>query len=146
MFRIRKDADQWFRKIEGKSPIKTKFDLFYLCLMLGFKNELLDSVVDGVDVYHKFPQEFEGGRMLILTLLITTEMHREGIVFEERNSVQELIARYVATDSPSNLSVEGFKKVNGYASGGFDKLSGIFEDPPEDINVFIARYCRLFSA
>ncbi|MET0002054.1 MAG: hypothetical protein ABW087_00305 [Candidatus Thiodiazotropha sp.] len=146
MFKIRKDADNWFRKIDSRGPIKTKFDLFYLCLMLGLKKARLDEVIEGTDIYQKFPQEYEGSRFLVLGLLISAEMNREGLVFEDKASVQKLISKYVAADSPSNLSSEGFKKINGYASGGFDVLSELFEDVPQDVDVFIARYCAIMAS
>ena len=145
MFKIRKDAETWFRKIADKPPIKTKFDLYYMCLMLGIKNGRLDSVADGSDVYLKFPQEYEGSRFLVIGLLIAAEMKREGLDFSDRELVQEMLARYVATDVPANLSAEGFKKANSYASGGFDVLSNAIQDSPEDVNVFLALYTKLMA-
>lgn len=145
MFRIRKDAEAWFRKVQDKPPIKTKFDLYYLCLMLGLKQGRLDSVGDASDVYLKFPQEYEGSRFMIIGLLIAAEMKREGLDYEDRTAVQEMVAKYVATDTPASLSAEGFAKVNSYASGGFDILAGELEDPPEDVNVLVARYARLMA-
>ena len=34
-FRLRQDSQDWFSKIDGKPPIRTKFDLFYFCLLAG---------------------------------------------------------------------------------------------------------------
>ena len=55
-----------------------------------------------------------------------------------------VMALYAAVEKKKLLFVR-FKKLNGYASGGFDRLSGIFEDPPEDINVFIAQLFYFIS-
>ena len=34
-FRLREDAERWFSALDGKEPTKTKFDLYYFCLMAG---------------------------------------------------------------------------------------------------------------
>lgn len=145
MFRMRDDADRWFRKIADRPPIKTKLDLYYFCLMAGLMRGQLDDVNPGTDIYIKFPQEYEGSRYQVLGLLLVAEMHREGLEFNDKQAVQGLIARYLAADSPSNLSAEGFKKANGYASGGFNVLTEHFEDSPQDVNVFLTRYAALLA-
>lgn len=145
MFRMRKDSERWFRKIADQPPIKTKLDLFYLCLMAGLKFGQLDEVRDASDVYHRFTQEFEGSRQEIIALLIVAELRREGLDFDDKSAVQTLISKYVTSDTPANLTSAGFDKINSYASGGFNILSEHFEDGPHDVNVFLTRYSRMIG-
>lgn len=145
MFRMRSDADRWFRYIVEQAPVKTKFDVYYLCLMVGIKQGELDDVTDAIEIYQKFPQEYEGSRLQVLALLISAELKREGLEFNERDAVQSVIARYIATDSPSNLSAEGFKRANSYASGGFNLLVDAYGEPPQDVNAFLAKYAEFIG-
>lgn len=146
MFRMRSDSDRWFRYIVDQAPIKTKFDVYYLCLMLGIEAGELDDVTDAIEIYQKFPQEYEGSRLQVIALLISAELRREGIEFNEREAVQSLIARYIATDSPSNLSQEGFKRANSYASGGFNLLVEAYGEPPKDVHAFLAKYAQFIGS
>jgi len=141
MFKMPKDADAWFRHIDGKEPVKTKFDLYYLCFIAGLKNQRLDTEAEGSEFYENFPKEYEGSRYQILALLISAEMRREGLDFTDKQAVESVVSRNVLADSPSRLSSDGFGKMNGYAAGGFSTIAEHFQAPPLETDVFLARYC-----
>ncbi len=145
MFRMPRDADRWFRGIADQSPLKTKFDLYYLCLVAGLQEVRLSSSVEKTDFYEAFPKEYESSRFEVLGLLILAEMHREGLDFSDSDSVQSVISRLISPDTPSRLSTDGFDKMNQYAAGGFDVLGESFGERPQDVYFFLLRYARLFE-
>ena len=143
MFRLRREADRWFRYLFEKGPIGTKFDAYHLCLMLGLKRGQLDEATDSSEIYGKFPQEYAGSRYQIIALLISVEMRREGLDFSNHSASQSMVARYIDPENPASLSKEGFGRLNSYASGGFNLLSAAFAEPPRDVNAFLVRYTDL---
>lgn len=145
MFRMPRDADRWFRGIADKAPLKTKFDLYYLCLVAGLKEVRLSSSVEKADFYEAFPKEYESSRFEVLGLLISAEMHREGLDFSDSDSVQSVISRLISPDTPSRLSADGFDKMNQYAAGGFDVLGETFGERPQDTYFFLLRYASIFD-
>ena len=145
MFKMPKDADAWFRYIADVDPIKTKFDLFYLCFVAGLKKRRLETQTDGTEFYETFPREYDGSRYQILALLISAEMNRDGLDFSDQKEVRKMVSRNILADSQSRLSPDGFGKMNGYAAGGFSVIAEHFEDSPRDIDVFLIRYAELIA-
>ena len=145
MFRLRGEAEVLFRYIQGHNPIKTKVDLYYLCLLLGLRRRQLDDSTDTNEVYAKLPQEFAGSRHQIIALLLSAEMEREGLDFADQLASQKLVSRYIDSLNPASLSKDGFSKCNSYASGGFNALSESLVDPPRDVNAFLVRYVTLLE-
>jgi hypothetical protein len=139
-FQLRKDTDKWFKGVAGHYA--TKFDLYYLCLMVGFaahrKAKAESSEV--TDLTDDYPKEFKSRGRLLVALLVNTELSSMGIDLDERDAVYREIARLIAPDSRSYLTDEGMRLMNQYAHGGFGALCEHFEDRPRTIETFIREY------
>lgn len=144
-FQLRKDADKWFKGIAHHYP--TKFDLYYLCLMVGFaaRRKTKAESNEVTDLTDDFPKEFKSRGRLLIALLVNTELSFMGIDLDERDAVYQEISRLIATDSRAYLTDEGGRILNQYAHGGFGALVERFEDRPRSIETFIREYSKFID-
>lgn len=142
-FRLRRDADDWFKDISGH--FTTKFDLYYLCLMCGFAANRRATLAanKATDITDSFPSEFREKGNLLVGILINSELVKSGIDLKERESVNKLIGRLVTPASQSYLTDDGVKAMNEYANAGFDILLEQFNDRPRTIETFVRRYSNI---
>lgn len=147
MFRLRSDAEKWFAEVEGKDPIKTKFDLYYFCAMAGLASgRSSDPSKAGVpvkDIVASWIEDYKAAQHLIIGLLVVAELRKSGIDFQEKASVREAFKRLVAPNSAAGLTDEGFKALNAYASGGYEFLAESRDTRPATVDVFLRDYLRL---
>jgi hypothetical protein len=141
-FRIRQSVDQWFKHIGPKNngTLKTKFDLFYLCLLLGLADGKPEKVENAPEFVNNFVTEYQGVQNIIIGLMILAELSRQGINAEEKESVRKVFSQYVDPKAPANLSDAGESKLNEYASRGFDILSKEIPTVPYDETEFLRQY------
>src|SRR5262245_36477522 len=140
---MRNDCKKWFADIESHYP--TQFDLYYLCLIVGFAAPRRVTVEPGhlTDMVENFPGEFRSRARLLIGLLLTTDLKDRAIELDERDSVYRSVAKLVRSDSPSSMSDEGVKLMNQYAHGGFDVLVEQFGgERPRSIEVCLRRYAQ----
>jgi hypothetical protein len=78
-------------------------------------------------------------------LLITAELKRLGIDVTEKKRVRELISKLFAPNTPTNLTDEGQRLLNSYASGGFDFISEERETKPYAVHEFLLDYPALIE-
>ena len=150
-FRLRQDVDDWFNQIREQKPIETKFDLYYLCLMLGFATGRSSSpsarcerVSEGfVD---NFVKDYRPYQRLIIGLLLTAELHSLGVTLGESDFVRKKLLELVDPASPTNLTEVGMTKLNEFASGGFDYLTERVDSKPYHVEEFLQTYARLLRA
>lgn len=142
-FQLSKDAEKWFADISKYYP--TKFDLYYLCLMIGLQNGRKAEPVNTTDLIENFPKEFRPTGNLLIGLLIHSELKEIGVDLNEREQVHKIIGELVNPSSPSKLSDEGMKAMNKYTQGGFDLLSEKFNDKPRTIEIFIRKYSKIMN-
>ena len=144
-FRLRKDAENWFKHIAEEPPLTTKFDLYYLCLMLGLAaRRASDPVKSGTSApgfVDQFVREYKGQERLILGLLLRAELAGPGYEPDERDEVRQTLAGLV---EGNGLSDKGVSRLNEYASGGFDALQERYGDvAPYSTEEFLPRYVGL---
>jgi hypothetical protein len=146
-FRLRSSVDQWFKHIGPKKEgaLKTKFDLFYLCLLLGFADGKPEKPGNAPEFVNAFISEYQGSQNIIIGLLILAELSRQGIKATEKESVRQVFNNYVDTKSPTNLSSNGEAKINEYASRGFDILCKEITTVPYDEADFLRQYISVAS-
>lgn len=147
MFRLRQSARAWFSNIRNPTGLKLDFDIYYLCLMAGLAArrkapELPASEVG--DMVDDFPLPYRSRSRLIIALFLQREMEFHfGSETSDREAVHELVAGYLAPNSPGSLSEEGFKGLNCYSYSGYDVLSqDWFEGKPYSIEAFLPLYLR----
>lgn len=148
-FRMRQDAERWFSEIEGRAPIRTKFDLFYFCLMAGLMaGRRSDPTAGGrsaPEFVNTFIEDYRGAQRLIIGLLIVAELKRLGINLEEKTSVRRTIQVLVEPHSPTSLTDEGMRLLNSYASGGYDYISEQRSSKPYMVEEFLRDFVGLIA-
>lgn len=142
-FQFSKDAVKWFGDIDKYYP--TKFDLYYLCLVLGLKSGRKADPVNTTDLIENFPREFTHTGHLLLGLLISSELKAAGVDLSERVEVHRIIGELVDPTPSSKLSDEGMKAMNKYSQGGFDLLCEKFSDRPRTIETFLSKYSKILN-
>lgn len=142
-FRLSKEARQYFIRLEGKSTtgkFSSFWDKYYLCLMVGFLNKKFGKEPPtSMEFLRDFVQDYSPQRYQIIALLISTELKRQGIKKDDKESIQKNILELIDHSKITGLSDEGQKLMNRYAQGGFEK---IYEDikQPYEFDVFIKEY------
>ena len=146
-FRLREDAKKWFRELDGKGPTKHKFDLYYFCLMAGLaSNRRRDlSELDAPEIVTDFIQDYKPSQLLLIGLLVDAEVRRMGIDLLEKDDVRSVFKRLVTLQSGTQLTDEGMRCMNEYASGGYDFLSESRANYPESHEEFLRDFTQLIA-
>lgn len=144
-FRLKNEVEEWFRYIADKPPFKTKFDLYYLCLMLGIATGRMDTLANAQEFVDSFVADYRPMQRIIIALFLISELHRMGLEITEREEVHGLLNRYIDSASPANLTEEGFAHMNQYASGGYLYLVEKLQDKPHQVEDFLQFYTKFFQ-
>ena len=139
-FRLRKDARDWFKGIS--EHLTLDFDMFYFCLMAGLAtgNKAFPPSNEATDLAQDFPGEYRSRGRLVVALLLTRELKRLGIKFEERATLHKEIAKLIDPLSSTHLSTPGMDEINHYSFGGFDVLTDWFDDRPRHLETFLPQF------
>lgn len=151
MFRLRTDAEAWFSEIERTPHIRSKFDLYYFCLMAGFASgRSSESQLSGPgskEFIDYFIDDYKPASNLLIGLLVIAEMKYKGIDVTEKSAVRALFKEIVDASNGSNhLTEHGMKRMNAYASGGFEYLAEKRDTKPYSIEEFLRDYVALVGA
>jgi hypothetical protein len=148
-FRVRQDAESWFKHVKDAKQMKTMFDRYYLCFVLGIASgrkstpeEKCDKVSDIVDY---FVTEYRPYQRLIIGLLVRAELTRCGIAVNEKTDVTNFLMEYVDPSSPTQMTDAAMVKMNEYASGGFDYLTEKITVQPYSIEDLLSMYVLLLK-
>jgi len=148
-FRLRTDAQSWFSEIADAPPFKTKFDVYYLCLLAGLASgraaELSGTANPATDLVEKFVEDYRPASRLIIGLLVTAELKKSGIDVSEKAQVRALFKRLVDSESPNSLTEMGMRRLNAYASGGYEYLAEERDMKPYTAEEFIQGYSALIE-
>ena len=146
-FRLRVDAQNWFSELRRFPQFKVLFDLYYFCLMAGLAAERSsDTGLAGAaatDMVEDFTSEHKAGKLLLIGLLVIAELKREGIDVSEKAAVRSMFRRLVDPGNRSQLTDVGTKRMNAYASGGYEYLSARRESKPYTPEEFFRDYINL---
>ena len=147
-FRLREDAERWFAALDGKEPTKTKFDLYYFCLVAGLASRRTSeaSGLGAREIVDEFIQDYQPAQRLLIGLLVAAEVRRRGIDLGEKEAVREVFACLVTPSSKTQLTDEGMRCMNSYASGGYDFLSESRDMPPASPEEFVRDFVGLMEA
>jgi len=148
-FRLRTDAQSWFSEIADSPPFRTKFDIYYLCLIAGLASgratELTGTAHPATDLVEKFVEDYRPASRLIIGLLVTAELRKSGIDVSEKAQVRALFKRLVDSESPNSLTDQGMRRLNAYASGGYEYLAEQRDMKPYTAEEFIQGYSALIE-
>lgn len=144
-FRIRGDARKWFKEIADFEHFNTDFDQYYLCLMAGFASNRSDETGTTVELVENFPEDYKEASFFLIGLLVVAELKSSGINIAEKEAVRERFRDLVDPSSSNQFTDVGMRRLNAYASGGFDYLTEIRETKPFSGEEFIRDYVQLID-
>lgn len=144
-FRMRNDARDWFSQIANFEQFKVDFDQYYLCLMAGFASGRSTEEAASTEMVEAFVEDYKPASLLLIGLLVIAELKKGGINVSERAAVRDLFKRLVDPQSPNNLTDGGMRRMNAYASGGYDYLSERRETKPYSGEEFLRDYVQLIN-
>ena len=148
-FRLRGDAEKWFSEVDGRDPTRTKFDLYYFCLIAGLasgrSSDAGSSGVNAREIVDHFIQDYRPAQRLLIGLLVLAEVRKGGIDLREKPAVRRVFKNLVAPDSKTGLSDDGMRRLNAYASGGYEFLAESREVKPASPEEFLADYVLLIE-
>ena len=149
-FRLREDARQWFSELEGKEPTSTLFDLYYFCLMAGLASgRSRDPATLGVssrEMVDDFIQDYRPAQRLLIGLLVVAEARKGGIDLQEKAAVREVFQRLVTPEAKTQLTEEGMRCLNAYASGGYEFLAECRATKPASAEEFLRDFVGLMDS
>jgi hypothetical protein len=144
-FRMRNDARSWFKQIADFEHFKTDFDQYYLCLMAGLAAGRSNESGTTTEMVENFVEDYKEASRFLIGLLVMAELKKAGIEIFERDAVRDMFRRLVDPHSPNQLTDEGMRRMNAYASGGYDYLSEQRETRPFSGEEFIRDYVQLVA-
>ena len=147
-FRLREDAERWFSELDGKEPTKTKFDLYYFCLMIGLasgRSSDLSALTPAREIVDDFIQDYRPAQRLLIGLLVVAEVRKRGIGLDERAAVRDVFKHLVTPHDKTNLTDQGMRCFNAYASGGYEFLAEHRDAKPSSHEAFLRDFIDLMS-
>lgn len=146
-FKMRTEVDEWFAKIfkAKDSPLTTKFDYYYLCLMMGLAKRKADTLTSGSEFVPYFVNDYRPVQNLIIGLLIAVEAGLQGVDLKNRSAIKKLLSLYVSPEPSVALTADGFQRLNDYANGGFNTIVSAYPEVPWVAADFLQWYLREVS-
>lgn len=145
-FIMSQDASEYWSRLNRRTntgELKTKFDLYYLCSLIGFSKKELGKL-EGDEFVDLYPKEYANSSDQLIALLIATEIDRQGIDPNDRKVMEDLMKRLVDSNSPIRLSKEGENLLNRYAAKGFEEIQNEIPDPNIKLDTFLIKYYEKF--
>ena len=153
VFRILKDAREWFRDIRvdltappgGGTLPAPDFDSFYFCFVAGICEMRKKAVTtsETAELVENFPGPYRSRGRLLVGLFLSKELEYLGVALTDKRTVHAAISRLVKPGAPNYLSDEGVHEFNKYAHGGYEVLryDWFDDDRPMALESFL-RYFR----
>jgi hypothetical protein len=146
-FRLRPETKRWFRHFEKDSNagIKIDFDMYYLCVMVGFhfgKKNLQIENKNAPEFFREFPNAYIDEAPLIIAILLSKELQSLKVGLEEKDAMNKQISKLI---NRNGLSDYGMELLNQYSYYGFDKLREHFPSEPQIWENFLVDYLELFK-
>jgi hypothetical protein len=144
-FRLRKDAEKWFREIADAPPFKVKWDVYYLCLMAGFASGRSSESTAATDLTERYVEEYRPARHFLIGLLVIAELKLTGVNRTDKAQVRELFKKLVQPNGTNDLTDFGMRRMNAYASGGWEYLAENRDQRPFYVEEFLQSYPALIA-
>ena len=146
-FQLHPDAELWFKKVFKKEPLGTYFDVYQLCFTLGIagnRHAPLDK--DGRTFTDEVIQRYKTHKLLLVGAMLAKTIKRQGVELADRNAVVKEIERLVdSSGGGMELTPDGYRELNAYATGGFNCLRDDLEEAPSDMTYLLDRYHKLLD-
>ncbi len=144
-FFLRKEAVRWFSNISKKKGIlKTEFDLYYLCMTLGLAKGQSSPIGDAKEIVQNFVSDYEQTKRLVGATAFSAELNYFGISIDDKSDVQKQICDHFSANNANYLTDSAIKRMNEYASGGYDIITQRMEKP-HHVEYFLMNYYKLLD-
>lgn len=146
-FRLRRDAQRWFKDLQEKKAFKTNFDAFYFCFIAGVaaNRKVVIPQDDTEELVAYFPGAYSSRGKLLVGLFLKSELDALGVSMDERDDVHSAIAHLVKPEAPNFLSDKGVRVFNQYAHGGYEQLVDWFQDRPRSLETFLLTFKNMID-
>jgi hypothetical protein len=144
-FRIRNDAKRWFSEVSGFEHFRTDFDQYYFCLLAGFASGQTNEQDKTTEMVDHFVEDYKEASNFLIGLLVMAELKKGGIEVFEREPVRDMFRRLVDPSSPNQLTDAGMRRMNAYASGGYDYLSSVRDTKPYSGEEFLRDFSKIIE-
>lgn len=143
-FRLSTEARSYYRQINEKSTtgqFDSLWDQYYLSAIAGIKDRSRVSEDDepGEEFVTDVIQAYDDQKYEIYSTLIVAEIDREGIPWDEKQEIQDMMLKILDSSSHTRLSDYGTTVLNCYAEKGFRLMRSDITAPPE-LDEFLEQY------
>ena len=149
-FRLSSEARSYYRQINKRSTtgeFDSLWDQYYLSAMAGIKDR--SRVPEDDEPAEEFVtdviQAYEDQKYEIYSTLIVAEIEREGIPWDEKDEIQEMMLKILDSSSHTRLSNYGTTVLNCYAEKGFRLIRSEITASPE-LDEFLEQYDNYLEA
>jgi hypothetical protein len=143
-FRLSTEARSYYRQINERSntgEFDSLWDQYYISAMAGIKDR--SRVPEGEEPAEEFVtdviQDYESQKYEIYSSLIVAEIDREGIPWDEKDEIRDMMLKILDSSSHTRLSDYGTTVLNCYAEKGFRLVRSEITAPPE-LDEFLKQY------
>jgi hypothetical protein len=143
-FRLSTEARSYYRQINERSTtgeFDSLWDQYYLSAMAGIKDR--SRVPEDEEPAEEFVtdviQDYEDQKYEIYSTLIVAEIEREGIPWDEKDEIRDMMLKILDSSSHTRLSDYGTTVLNCYAEKGFRLVRSEITAPPE-LDEFLEQY------
>lgn len=143
-FRLSTEARSYYRQINERSTtgeFDSLWDQYYLSAMAGIKDR--SRVPEDEEPAEEFVtdviQDYEDQKYEIYSTLIVAEIEREGIPWDEKDEIREMMLKILDSSSHTRLSNYGTTVLNCYAEKGFRLVRSEITASPE-LDEFLEQY------
>ncbi|RLM83823.1 MULTISPECIES: hypothetical protein [Haloferacaceae] len=143
-FRLSTEARSYYRQINEKSTtgeFDSLWDQYYLSAMAGIKDRsrVPEDDEPGEEFVTDVIQAYDDQKYEIYSTLIVAEIEREGIPWDEKQEIQDMMLKILDSSSHTRLSDYGTTVLNCYAEKGFRLIRSDITAPPE-LDEFLEQY------
>lgn len=143
-FRLSTEARSYYRQINEKSTtgqFDSLWDQYYLSAMAGVKDRsrVPEDDEPGEEFVTDVIQAYDDQKYEIYSSLIVAEIDREGIPWDEKQEIQDMMLKILDSSSHTRLSDYGTTVLNCYAEKGFMLIRSDITAPPE-LDEFLEQY------
>lgn len=141
-FQLSNDAFKFFENLQ---ELKTKFDIYYFCIVAGLTTGRADELPSQEFVDY-FIDDYKPVKHLLIGLLINAELKRAGIALNEKEAVRSKIKKLIDPSSSTLLTDSGVARLNAYADGGYLHIREKLGIKPYSTPEFIVGYTEMMNS
>ena len=132
------------------SPIKYDMCNFFLCLLVGLKQNLKQNLNDfklqPSAFASKYIDSYISLKPLITGLLLSRIVQVKRIDRNEKTRIKEVLEKVLDINDPINLKKEYLDLMHEYYLGGYMRLLSEFNNkPPQDVSIFFEKFNKLIK-